>query len=201
MPAMSRLVARLLLSMLMFPLAVTLYGVVMAIAETTFRSVSYNPGNYRQREELMFLSADLITWSGVAAYWCLLWRSNVRWNARRIGGTLGAVVAAIVVGGGIGLLFGASFGSGSDTEIFTVFLGGVLAILLWLFATVFLWRETPAERAARVGAAGGSAVACPTCGYNLTGLGEARCPECGSRFTLDELLAAQPARVAAADLD
>jgi predicted Zn-ribbon and HTH transcriptional regulator len=32
-------------------------------------------------------------------------------------------------------------------------------------------------------------MACPNCGYNLTGLREARCPECGSQFTLDELFA------------
>lgn len=29
---------------------------------------------------------------------------------------------------------------------------------------------------------------CPKCGYNLTGLREARCPECGATYTLDELV-------------
>ncbi len=95
----------------------------------------------------------------------------------------------------------AVFMRGGDIGSFTMFIGGVLAMLFWLFVTVFLWRETTAERAARVGGAGSSAVTCPTCGYNLTGLAEARCPECGTRFTLDELLASQPARVAAADLE
>lgn len=28
---------------------------------------------------------------------------------------------------------------------------------------------------------------CPGCRYNLKGLAERRCPECGRRFTLDEL--------------
>jgi len=36
---------------------------------------------------------------------------------------------------------------------------------------------------------GVNAIACPSCGYNLTGLSEARCPEYGSRFTLDQLVA------------
>ena len=31
-------------------------------------------------------------------------------------------------------------------------------------------------------------ISCPLCGYNLRGLTEARCPECGSKFTWDELL-------------
>jgi hypothetical protein len=30
----------------------------------------------------------------------------------------------------------------------------------------------------------------------MTGLKSTRCPECGSEFTLDELLAAQPGRAA-----
>jgi len=28
---------------------------------------------------------------------------------------------------------------------------------------------------------------CPKCGYNLSGLTQSRCPECGSEFRLDEL--------------
>jgi hypothetical protein len=69
--------------------------------------------------------------------------------------------------------------------------------LLWVVATIFIWRETPAERAARVDRSGAGGVVCPTCGYNLTGLKGTRCPECGSEFTLDQLLADQPAKAQA----
>ncbi len=30
---------------------------------------------------------------------------------------------------------------------------------------------------------------CPACEYNMTGLYEARCPECGKLYTLDQLFA------------
>lgn len=34
-------------------------------------------------------------------------------------------------------------------------------------------------------------VHCPTCGYSLIGLRDLRCPECGDRFTIDELIRRQ----------
>jgi predicted Zn-ribbon and HTH transcriptional regulator len=55
--------------------------------------------------------------------------------------------------------------------------------------TVFCWRESKLERADRLRLSGIDAIACLNCGYNLTGLNEARCPECGSRFTLDQIVA------------
>ena len=48
-----------------------------------------------------------------------------------------------------------------------------------------------ADRAGAFRQAAGDVLFCPKCGYNMTGLYEARCPECGSRYTLDQLAAAQ----------
>ena len=77
-------------------------------------------------------------------------------------------------------------------------LGGLAATVLWIIGTICIWRETAAERGARIARAGVGTLVCPNCGYNMTGLSEARCPECGNRFTIDELLASQPERAASA---
>ena len=34
-------------------------------------------------------------------------------------------------------------------------------------------------------------VHCPSCGYSLIGLRNLRCPECGTEFTIDELIRSQ----------
>jgi hypothetical protein len=182
---MSRLVARILLSILMFPLAALFFIVCMFV----FDSLEAQ-GTYEAREVKMFLFAGVVTWIVVAIYWCLLWKSAFNFTPRRVGGALLSAVIALGVGALAGLMTWGTMsehGAGS----FAAFVGTVLTIILWLIGTVLAWQETPAERAARIKSSGKSAVACPTCGYNMTGLTEPRCPECGSKFTLDELMAAQ----------
>jgi hypothetical protein len=187
---MSRLIARILLSIFVFPLGGLLYTVTVAVMEQAMRTSGYR---YSTAALIYFTVAGGVTWLAVGAYWVLLWRKSVRWTSQRITGTWGAVAGATVVG----VLAGSAV-SGIDSG-FGGFVGGVTAILLWLFATVLIWRESPAERVERLGDGGGVAtLVCPTCGYNLTGLRELRCPECGAQYTLDQLVAAQPGRAAAA---
>jgi hypothetical protein len=182
---MSRLVSRILLSIFMFPLATIFYIFCMVITEQTVQMGT----NYRERESVMFLVSSFLTWMVVALYWCLLWRSGVNWNSSRVRRTILAALGASAFGGLAGVFAGLMVNN-SDAS-FGIFVGGVLTIILWLVATVFIWRETTAERADRIKGAGKSAITCPTCGYNLTGLSEARCPECGSKFTLNELMTLQ----------
>jgi hypothetical protein len=176
-PVMSRLVSRILLSMIMCPLATVTYMVVVILLDRS--------GN----DNSTFIIADLVTWGFVALYWCLLWRQSVDWTGLRIGGTFLAAFGALLVGSVIGGVVDAAAFVGDES--LGIFIGGIATISIWIAATIVIWRETSAERAQRLKRANKSAITCPTCGYNLTGLSEARCPECGTKYTLDELMARQ----------
>jgi hypothetical protein len=171
---MSHLVAKILLALLMFPVAVVLYCSVVIRWEQ-----SWGYGS-------IFWPAGGIVWAFVAVYWTLLWRKSVRWTPFRL------LVPAIAAIGGIFLAiiqWLTPFNAWERSDY--VILLSILLPALWLIATILCWTETKAERVARLAASGLTSVTCPTCGYNLTGLTEARCPECGARFTLDELFATQ----------
>jgi hypothetical protein len=182
---MSRLVARILLSILMFPLAAIFYIICMFAFDMISSRTSFG-----RQEVDMFLFAGALTWIGVGIYWCCLWGSSINLTPRRVGGAILSGVVALGLGILAGLVIWGAMDRGGSSS-FATFAGGVLTIVLWLIGTVLAWQETAGERAARVRASGKSAVACPKCGYNMTGLTESRCPECGTKFTLDELMAAQ----------
>jgi hypothetical protein len=183
---MSHLVSRIMLAIFMLPLAAMVYVLVGIWSE-----------DYHAPEVVQFALAGLVMWAFVAVYWLLLWWKLVVWTARRRLLTCFATAVLLV---GLVPIFSVALSTRDPIALVCHVFSTILSPLLWLIATVFIWRETPAERGRRVRSAGYAGVACPTCGYNLTGLSESRCPECGSRFTLDELLAAQPAVVAGAEM-
>ena len=135
----------------------------------------------------MFLIANFLCGAFLVVAWLLIWRSEVRWTPRRINLTVMSLFAALVPAAVMGSILEASIPL-SDGEAGVIFAAMIWA-LTWIPMTVFCWRETKAERADRLRMMGINAIACPTCGYNLTGLREASCPECGSRFTLDQIVA------------
>jgi hypothetical protein len=69
-----------------------------------------------------------------------------------------------------------------------VLLASAGVMLVWLSA---LRRRGPRWRALRDRQDGLPDVRCPTCDYRMVGLTESRCPECGTTYTLDELIARQ----------
>jgi hypothetical protein len=174
---MSPLLSRVMLAMLMFPLAGMVYTIVVVVGHEVL--------NYSERPWAWIL-AGLLTAGFVGGYWWMLWRRGVAWTAVRAARTWGAAGAAVVGGVVLGGLCAAA------DEEFGLFVGTAVPPLLWVAGTCFVWRTLPGE-----GPAAGRAsedVVCPACGYSLRGLTEARCPECGEAWTLDQLFAAQPSR-------
>jgi hypothetical protein len=182
---MSQLLSRILLTILLFPSATLVLFVAFIFLE---RTVWRSDGD-------AFTAASLLTCAYMIAYWLALWRRSVVWTDRRKTMTAMCGVAA----GSVGAVVGISMGMLQSYNHWLGWMfGSLTAAVLWIIGTICIWRETVAERAARISRAGVDTLVCPNCGYNLTGLSEARCPECGSRFTIDELLASQPNRAASA---
>jgi hypothetical protein len=175
---MTNLLARILLAIMLLPLAATVYLVVV------FSMISR-----RGSDEPAFLVATLVTIAFVVVYWLRLWRESVSWTSTRVGRTVLAAAGCL----GAGIICAAFLNSVSNIRelSFCYFIAGLISIVSWLPLTVLIWRETAEERAERLRHAAGDVLYCPRCGYNMTGLHEARCPECGAQYTLNQLYAAQ----------
>src|SRR4051794_17889319 len=130
---MSRLVARILLAILMFPAGTVLYL-------TTFVYCERRRTYYDTLRSLTFAGA--VTWAFVAVYWICLWRGSVRWTVLRRVLTLVAAAACAV--GGL-VVYGALIGMGLYRD-FAGLVATITAPVVWLIATVLLWRERADER-------------------------------------------------------
>ncbi len=118
--------------------------------------------------------------------WILVWRRQVHWTRRRSLMTALSLVWSAAMGTGAGILtLVLQQVAGQAIRV-----GAMCWALVWVGSTALVWRETALERAGRINKLSSGLVCCPNCGYNLTGLEQARCPECGSRYTLNELFAA-----------
>lgn len=175
---MSPLLARVMLTIFMLPCAAIVYVIAFACADQLVNHSYSTSGVYFDLDWLWGGAAASLF---VGAYWILLWRRTVAWTSQRVTRTAIAALLALTAG------LAAAIGFGGMIHVnFGLFVGTTVAPLSWLVMTTFVWRESTAERAER--AAGVGAIACPSCGYNLTGLKGTRCPECGTEFTLDQLL-------------
>lgn len=99
--------------------------------------------------------------------------------------TIAVVVATIVAGV---LAAGNLRGDGELVVFGVVALGGSAVILVWVEA---IRRHGRRWRSLHNPQDGLPDVQCPACGYRMVGLTESRCPECGTVYTLDELIAKQ----------
>src|SRR5688500_10339451 len=85
---MSRLIAKILLTILLFPLAAVAYIVLFVVIQS-------RPGIDEGGASLW---AGLLVWGFLGIYWWLLWRKSVRWTGTRLWLTAGAVLVAALAG-------------------------------------------------------------------------------------------------------
>jgi len=168
---MPRLVSKILQSILVVPFGAIVFTLIAALTEELL------PWQYARRSAVMTGGG---TWLFMIVYWTALWRSYVLWTRYRTYRTLASGVLCAGAGAAVGYfsapLWGLIIASG---------LGGGGAAFAWMGWTTVIWRQTREE----AGAA--APVACPVCGYNLSGLKHTTCPECGASLTLEQLLSRQ----------
>jgi len=187
---MGRGVAQILLVVFMFPLAVTVFAFA---GDQIDHVMDFQSGGE-------WAATGIVTWAVVGVYWLMLWRKSVLWTRVRI---IHSIALTLATPAGVAMLmtllyFGAlavqqmRYGIAAEhaQEAFYI-TGAVLTPLVWLIGTILIWRDTTAERLSSLKGSAVGRLECPNCGYNLSGLSEARCPECGSQYTLDQLVAAQ----------
>ena len=180
---MTRTVARLILAMLLLPCT----GAVFLIL---FLAIVVSGAQAGPPSVARLLLMWFLLYAFIGAYWIMLWRDMVPWNRRRV--MLTALATVLSLAGGVAVALAAMAIQRQLPPPIAVLLGGGTVPITWVLSTVLLWRETAAERLSRLTAHGMPALACPLCGYNLAGLTEARCPECGGSFTLEQVVLAQP---------
>ncbi|MFW6154452.1 MAG: hypothetical protein ACOC95_04465 [Planctomycetota bacterium] len=180
---MSRIISNLILSAALVPMVIGVV-IVTAYALDEIIDVEY---------VLVAPLTSSVALVFVYAWWFLLWCSAVRWTPRRVTWTgLGAFASC----GAGGLAWLTVCRMDPRDHEGAVILGAFIAAALWIVLTPIAWRETRIEKAQRLKTAAGGGggyigpLLCPMCGYDMRGLYHARCPECGTEYTLDALLTA-----------
>lgn len=115
--------------------------------------------------------SSLVAWVLVQISWYGVWSRQLTWDRYRYA-FLMVTIAAVPIASYIIYSFW-----GVPAELRLALANIVL--LLGLVPTIRVYLETEAERKSY------PRVICPKCRYNLAGLTTARCPECGTEYTLD----------------
>jgi hypothetical protein len=130
------------------------------------------------------LASDVVTGALFLGAWILIWRNRLVWTTRVVLKTVLCVLAGLVAGG---LAHSAFVAQTSRLDNEGIIFGGLAWLAVVVGGTGLIWFTEPASARRFESADDSRPVTCPKCGYNMTGLKQARCPECGTQYTLDEL--------------
>lgn len=177
---MTRIVVRLLASLVCVPMVIIgCVAFVIFVDET----------NIMDDDRAVVVAATAGPWA-LAGAWLVVWLRVIRWTPKRRVRTLQVLGFTVGAAGAVALLARAAFSRQRDWEGWTA-LGNLLVGLGGLMACLWVWTETARERIERIreSRAGGQAGRlCPACGYDMGGLTNLVCPECGTGFTLSDLM-------------
>jgi hypothetical protein len=171
-------------------LAVAMGGLVPILAYFIAASApSFNRGSapyvYPDDGLVAFLAA--MACGGFLAVCAWLWT-----RSGRRGKIIGPVLLTLGIAAttfALGVVVDANLRGASEMVVAGfVLLAGACVALVWL--NVYRTRP-PRWRPLHDRHDGFPDVRCPTCNYRMVGLTESRCPECGTAYTLDELIARQ----------
>ena len=173
---MSRTVSRLLLTLSLLVGSVTTYILLFAVFER----------NWWPADADALGAASLVMAPVFAVLWTSIWHGNIVWSASRVLWTSAVLAVGSMTGVGCYAIWCRAV---SHREV-GVLLATMFWMSIWMAGTAVVWKETKLESLKRNRDGPDRVIACPKCGYDLKGLTMARCPECGTEYTLDELFGA-----------
>jgi hypothetical protein len=157
--------------------ATAILGLVLGLAGL----IEMNSGRVDEQVLLLAVPIAIVAWSAIL-YW--IWSGYRRWTR-----TLRTAVAIMAVWGVFILIavILSEFGRRSELLI------GACILLAWAATFLLISVASHAHKAGRsvTDRSGSVRVTCPRCGYSMVGLHSCDCPECGTRFTIDQLIEAQ----------
>ncbi len=128
-----------------------------------------------------FRVAPLCSLGLLVVTWMMIWRRQMLRSRRPVAGIL--VIAIASAAGG----YAAWYVTDDSWLHLGEIIGPWFAMSVWIAGTAFAWRRPPLE--IESDAAGARLVIrCPKCGYDLRGVRELRCAECGAPFQLAALV-------------
>lgn len=175
-------VTRLGLSLAAAGAAAGFLMVILGVAEDASRRI-------RDEHVAIGFLVVLLAWAGLLYP---IWSTYSR--KRHIVRTVIACFAIVALAVCTATVFGVSMRTPEFFIAGTLFLGAA-ALAVVITAAIHQGSRGRAITVGGVGGAGGEggavSVHCPRCGYSMSGLDTSTCPECGARYTLDELIRAQ----------
>lgn len=139
----------------------------------------------------MWLALELPFATAVVLWW-LLWRRAVVWNTRVKIKTVALAILFLASAAWYYIPWARNHNATTGFEEFLYHSTQSLPLwgmALWFGGTAIIWRSDKRSRVLTSAVPSSKWVStCPSCSYDLTGLREVRCPECGWTSTIDDVV-------------